>query len=319
MSTVNWNPTDFSNSKIRCSSIYCIMGGSDRQTNLQKWEEMCEELARQQLRKENMKKKDGPGYAKVTETITRLENCIRVFESVKNDPLPLSAGSKTFCTAWYADVKYGKWDPVKDIGNKYTSKGKSAEESSISLVSRLEKRLFLKNEITIENEFLKGTPDIIIGDDPYNAEKILDVKSPWDSETFFSNLNDGLVKQYEYQMQGYMAISGAPVAEVHFCLVDIPDFMWEQERMRLFRRMEVVTEESAEFKAAEQQLWRNLTFGDMPIEERRIKFTVNRDEELIQKIYRQVEKCREYLPEIEKMHLYGRDSVIFPAQEEQVA
>jgi len=302
---------DFSTAKVRCSGIYNIMGGSDRKTNLQKWEEMCEELAKQQLREQKMIKRTGPGYVKVIETIERLENCLKVFEQFKNDELPLSDGTKSFCSALYADVKYGKWNPSKDIGNKYTTKGKMAEEASIDLISRLEKQLYFKNELLVENEFLKGTPDVIVGD-PYNSSLIVDAKSPWDCETFFSNLNDELNPQYIYQMQGYMAITGAPKAEVHFCLVDIPDFMWQKERMGLFNRMEVLTDDSPDFKLAEAQLYRNLHYGDMPMEERRVKFTVYRNEETIQKIYNQVIKVREYLPEIEKRHLFGMDNVFLP-------
>lgn len=301
---------NFSTAKVRCSSIYNIMAGSDNKTNLQKWEELAAEIAQKQLRMANMKKKDGVGYAKLVETEERLQNCLKVLEIVKDEPLPLGAGCKTYLTALYADVKYGKWNPTKDIGNKYTSKGKEAEESSIDLISRLDKVFYQKNQLTMENDWLRGTPDVIVGDDPYNAEKIIDVKSPWDCETFFSNLNNDLVPQYEFQMQGYMALTNAPVAEVHFCLVDIPGYLWEKERKRLFDRMEVVTEEDPDYKMAEIQLFRNLTFGDMPLEERRVKFTVERDDELIQKIYRQVEKCRPYLEEIEKMHLFGRESVL---------
>lgn len=301
---------NFETAKVRCSSIYNIMGGTNSKTNLQKWEELAAEIAEKEIRMEKMQRKDGPGYAKLEETTERLNNCLKVLEIVKNEPLPLSEGAKTFCSSLYFDVKYGKWNPVKDIGNKYTSKGKVAEEESIKLVSILEGVLYSKNELLIENEFLRGTPDIIVGDDPYNAEKIVDVKSPWDCETFSANLNGELNQQYYFQMQGYMAISNAPVAEVHFCLVDIPDYMWEQERNRLFRLMEVVTEESPEFVAAQKQLHKNLTFGDMELQERRIKFTVHRDEEIIQKIYRQVEKCRPYLQEIEKRHLYGMDAVL---------
>ncbi len=280
------------------------MGGSDRKTNLQKWEEMCAELAAQELKRDNMKKKDGPSYPKTLENIERLKNCLNVFEQYKNDELPLSDGTKSFCSSLYADVKYGKWNPTKDIGNKYTEKGKKAEQESIKLVSILEGVLYEKNELLIQNDFLKGTPDIIVGDDPYNAEKIVDVKTPWDCETFFANLNDDdLPLQYFYQMQGYMAVSNAPVAEVHFCLVDLPDYMWQQQSNNLFRRMEAVTEEDVDFKIAQAQLFRNLNFGDMQPTERRIKFTVDRDEEIIQKIYSQVEKCRPYLQEIERKHL----------------
>src|SRR5690348_8035149 len=108
--------TDFSTAKVRASSIYNIMGGSDRKTNLQKWEELCAEIADKQIRRENMKKKDGPGYLKLLDTEERLQACLKVLEIVKNEPLPISEGSKTFCSAWYADIKYGKWNPTKDIG-----------------------------------------------------------------------------------------------------------------------------------------------------------------------------------------------------------
>ncbi len=295
---------DFSTAKVRCSTIYNIMGGSDRKTNLQKWEEMCEELAKQQLRASTMQKRTGPGYAKLEETILRLQNCLKVFEEYKNDELPLSEGTKSYLSSLYSDIKYGKWNPSKDLGNKYTEKGKKGEEEAITIVCRLDKVLYMKNELTMENDYLKGTPDIIVGDDPYNAEKVVDVKCPWDSETFFANLNsDDINPQYFFQMQGYMALTNAPIAEVHFCMVDLPDYMWQKERLKLFNRMEVTTEEDIDFRLAEAQLFRNLNFGDMPLPERRIKFIVERDEDAIQKIYRQVEKCRPYLQEIERKHL----------------
>lgn len=280
------------------------MGGSDRKTNLQKWEEMCEELAKQQLREANMQKRDGPGYAKLHETIMRLKNCISIIEEFKNDELPLSEGTKSYLSSLYSDVKYGKWNPAKDLGNKYTEKGKKGEEEAITIVCRLDKVLYIKNELTFENDFFKGTPDIIVGDDPYNAEKIVDVKCPWDCETFFANLNSEEINpQYFFQMQGYMALCNAPVAEVHFCMVDIPDYMWQKESLKLFNRMEVVTEDDIDFKIAQAQLFRNLNFGDMPLPERRIKFTIDRDDEIINKVYSQVEKCRPYLQEIERKHL----------------
>lgn len=301
---------NFSTAKVRASSTYQIMGGSDRKTNLQKWEELAGDIAAKRLRRDKMQKKDGPTYPKLCSEIELLENCLKVLDLVKYDELPLSEGCKTYLTALYADVKYGKWNPTKDIGNKYTSKGKAAEEESINLISRLDKALYVKNELMLENDWLKGTPDIIVGNDPYNAEKIIDVKSPWDCETFLSNLNDDLAQQYYWQMQSYMALSNAPVAEVHFCLVNIPDDMLNTEKMRLFNRSGFMFDTDPAYLKQEAQLVRNLTFDDVPFEERRIKFIVHRNEDDIQRIYRQVEKCRPYLEQIEKMHLFGRDSAL---------
>ncbi len=302
---------NFSTAQVRCSSIYSIMGGSDRKTNLQKWEELCAEIAEKQIRMENMKKKDGPGYAKLVDSYSRLQDCEKVLATVKNEPLPLSDGTKSFLTSLYAEIKYGKWNPTKDIGNKYTAKGKAAEKDSIILVSTLEGEFYEKNDLLVENHWLRGTPDIIVGSDPYNAEKIIDVKTPWDCETFFSNLNSETVDPiYYFQMQGYMAITNAPFAEVHFCLVNIPDDMLNSEKMKLFNRSGAMFDTDPAYLKDEARLVKNLTFDDMAIEERRIKFTIPRNEEDIQRIYRKVEKCRPYLEEIEKKHLFGIDAFI---------
>lgn len=305
---------NFSTARVRCSSIYQIMGGSDRKTNLQKWEELCAEIAKKQISIENMKKKDGPGYAKLVDTHSRLVDCEKVLARVKDEPLPLSDGAKSFLTALYAEIKYGKWNPTKDIGNKYTAKGKAAEKDSIVLVSSLDGEFYEKNELVVQNHWLCGTPDIIVGDDPYNAEKIIDVKTPWDCETFFSNLNSDTVDPiYYFQMQGYMAITNAPVAEVHFCLVNIPEDMLNSEKMKLFNRSGAMFDTDPAYLKEEERLVKNLTFDDMQPAERRIKFIVERNEEDIQRIYRQVEKCRPYLEEIEMKHLFGICSTM-PAQ-----
>ncbi len=50
---------DFSQTKIHCSSLYNIMAGESQKTNMQLWEEACEEVTKKVLRLENMKKKDG--------------------------------------------------------------------------------------------------------------------------------------------------------------------------------------------------------------------------------------------------------------------
>jgi hypothetical protein len=100
-----------------------------------------------------------------------------------------------------------------------------------------------------------------------------------------------------------MWLTGAETAEVAYLLMNTPDYILNSEKRRLFERMEAVTEEDAAYKEAENQLVKNLTFDDMPIEDRKISFYVERDDELIAKIPRRVEKCREWLIEIEKMHL----------------
>jgi hypothetical protein len=71
----------------------------------------------------------------------------------------------------------------------------------------------------------------------------------------------------------------------------------------LLYRMDVVTDESPEYKLAAAKLKRELTFGDIPINERIIQIPVARNEDVIKQIPAKVEKAREYLKYLESVHL----------------
>jgi len=190
-----------------------------------------------------------------------------------------------------------------DKGNKYTNKGKLGEPDSIQLCSFLDDRIYSKNETRFDDEFLTGEPDVIhfTVEGPY----IIDVKTSWDIETFMDVLGKDLSPLYWWQIQGYFALTGAKYGEVSYCLVDTPEVLLNQEKQWLFKRTDAATELNPEYMAAEKELVNNMTFSDMPPAERRIRFTVERDDEAIEKIYKRVVKCREYLAEIEQMHLTG--------------
>lgn len=295
---------DFSKTLVRASSIYSIMASDRQKTPMEMWNDACLELTKQKLAWEKLIKKHGPRGQQITDKIEKLEMLIPILEEDKNKPLPFSPGCKTFLNSLYAQEKYGKFSPSRERGNKYTHKGKAAEEAAIDLTSRLDKRLYIKHEGRLENEFLCGHPDIIVPDlETQEPVKIIDVKCPYDIESFFYVLGRDLIPQYYWQIQGYMALTGAKTGEVHFCLVNTPDEIIEEEKYRLAKRLNAVTFESPDFKIAEKELINNLTFDDMPLEDRRIKFIVERNDEDIQRIYDRVEMCRQYLTEIEKRHL----------------
>lgn len=294
---------DFSNTKVRCSSLYSIMANDRKKTNMQLYLDVCADIVAKQDRYDKMKKKDGPGAFKLIEDISKLEAIKPILESQKDVEEPLSPGCKTYLTTLYAYEKYHKWSANKDKGNKYTDKGKEAESKAIEMVSILEGNLYYKHEGKIENDFICGHPDVLESGDDGQIIKVIDVKAPWDIETFFSNLGKPLIAQYYWQIQGYMALTGSQVGEVHFCLVNTPESILNDEKYRLFRKMNPVTEIDPDYVKAEKELINNLTFDDMPLEDRRIKFIVERNEDDIQRAYRKVEKCREWLFEVEKTHL----------------
>src|SRR5690554_1016822 len=72
----------------------------------------------------------------------------------------LSETAKTHLIECYIRAKYGR---EKDIENKYIKKGLAVEEDSITLYSRIKKRLFFKNEETLLGKYVVGTPDLYTG------------------------------------------------------------------------------------------------------------------------------------------------------------
>jgi hypothetical protein len=102
-----------------------------------------------------------------------------------------------------------------------------------------------------------------------------------------------------------MALTGCDSSEVSYCLVNTPDVLLEGEKYALLRRFDVVSEEDPSFKKAYGELLNNMTFDDIPIERRRLKFIVERDEDAIQRIYKRIEKCREYLTRLQELHEIG--------------
>lgn len=208
----------------------------------------------------------------------------------------LSESAKTHLIDVFVSNKYGR---NTDIQNKYIQKGLMVEEDSITLYSRVTKKFHKKNELPLSNEFIKGTPDLFIGEEIKSASHIIDIKSSYDIFTFFRNHNSELNKMYYWQVQGYMDLTGALSASVVYCLVDTPNVIINDEKRRLMWKMGVATDENTEFKQACDELDRLLTYSDIPMQERVIEFYVERNQADIDRIHDRVLKGRNYLSEIE--------------------
>lgn len=219
---------------------------------------------------------------------------------IMSDPREKAAREKgelsETCKGHLADIMVRiKYDRQTDIQTKYTIKGNLVEEDSITLYSRLTKRFYAKNEERISNEWIAGTPDLYEGDSIDKATIVHDMKSSWDIFTFFRNHEGKLNTQYYYQLMGYMALTGAKKAHLAYCLINTPLAMLYDEKRRLFYRMGVATEENPEYLEACDELEKNLTYDDIPLAERCIIMKIDRDEEVIQRIYKRVEACRAYM------------------------
>ena len=80
----------------------------------------------------------------------------------------LSKTAQTYAQEWLKQEIYGR---RKEISSKYLDKGNQLEDESIQfLVNNSDYGFIVKNEEHFENDFLTGTPDIIL------PQEIIDMK-----------------------------------------------------------------------------------------------------------------------------------------------
>ncbi len=100
---------------------------------------------------------------------------------------------------------------------------------------------------------------------------IFDAKSAWDLRTLHDHAHKGIDQDYYYQILGYNHLLGYNKGGYVFHgLVDTP----------------------AECNYGKEVLWE-----DLPFEQRWLHFNVVYDQEVINKVIKQVIKCRKYLEE----------------------
>lgn len=211
----------------------------------------------------------------------------------------LGATCKTKLIEIYALEKYGR---EKDISNRYIEKGLAVEESAISLFNLVDwpvsQIYFTKNEKNIADEFITGTPDLFTGKVILEADEIIDIKSSWDIHTFLKSKHSKLDKDYWWQLQGYMKLTGAKKSRLVYCLVNTPDVMIADEMRRLEWKMGVIDGGSNPlYTEAAESLMREMTFNDIPNEERVHQVVIERDDSAIALIAEKVAACRAWMNE----------------------
>jgi hypothetical protein len=239
---------------------------------------------------------------KIKEKIEKLKAEEAELFKVK-DLEPLSQTAKSYLAKVYAEVKYGKRSIDQLKGNKYTEKGKLVEEDGIDLLCHIERRMLRKNDERLTNEWLTGELDLFEGESIRKATFIWDIKCPFSTDSFFSLIGQPLNAEYEFQMQGYLDLTGCQEGAIAYTLVSAPAEMIQDELRKTFYKLGCVTEEDPRYIAAKREIVNNMTFDDMPPEHRLLQFPVYRDQARIDKIHEKVEQCRVYLGELERMHL----------------
>jgi hypothetical protein len=218
----------------------------------------------------------------------------------KNAKPELSATCKTELINIWVEQTYGR---KRNISNKYIEKGLAVEEDSITLISRLKKKVYFKNDERIFNEFTNGEPDLYEGVSIRKADMILDTKSSWDIFTFFHSKTQPINKDYYWQMMGYMDLTGAKEARLVYCLINTPDTIMNDEKRKLLWKMGVLTEDSPLYQKACAELEKAMTFDDIPMEDRAFEQIVARDEDQIAAMHDRAIQCRQWLRQFEELQM----------------
>lgn len=207
----------------------------------------------------------------------------RIMTSPRSKGEVLSQTTKSYIKELVLEHKYGI---RKEINSRYLDKGNMVENESIELTEKvLDLDLIVKNESYFENEFICGTPDIIMGD------TIIDVKSSWSAHTFPFFLDEELPnKDYYYQLQGYMALTGATKGMVVYCLINTPEeIVLDEIRRTSWSRHELDVTEETEAEVRQQH-----EFDHIPEVNRVKAYYIERNEDVIQAIYERVNECKIY-------------------------
>ncbi len=84
-------------------------------------------------------------------------------------------------------------------------------------VNQVRGSFYVKNNERFENEYLTGQPDIILDD------CIIDIKTSWSLETWPATPDEGVNKEYMWQLIGYCWLLDKPQAELIYCMIDTDD------------------------------------------------------------------------------------------------
>ena len=227
----------------------------------------------------------------------------------------LSETCKAALLEVYIQKKYKRY---KQMSNKFIEKGLAVENDAIDMWRRERKQIVFKNEQNFINEFVTGTPDLLVIDDNDKCLNVPDIKSSWDIHTFMDAKMNELSKDYYWQGQAYIWLTGAPIATFCFVLVNAPEQMINDEKYRLSRRMNLIDPQgNPEFIKKAQQIERAMIYDmpeylsanggagletdihewtyDIPVQERIHEKVVEFDEAAIAKLQERVPMWREYL------------------------
>jgi hypothetical protein len=194
----------------------------------------------------------------------------------------LSQTAKSYIEDLFNELEFGY---RKEFSSRYTDKGLEMEDEAIQFASeQFDWEFVVKNTERFTNDYITGEPDI-------NTDNLLaDIKCSWSLDTYPMFEADLKNKDYYWQLQGYMWLTGKTQAELVYCLMNTPIQIVEDEVRRAHWKAGLIDEDID--LRHEVQLKHN--YDNIPSKLRVKRYIIERDEKAIEKIIEKVEIAREY-------------------------
>ena len=233
---------------------------------------------------------------------SQIETLRRVVNRKLNfDDLKLSGTAKTELYKIYAYEMYncgsitygGNWMPIE--------KGQLAEASAVSLLSELDGIRYTKNEKLYKNRFFKGKPDIIVRNDDKTVKNIIEIKIPTSLADFVRMVEEGIDSEDEWQMRGYLDIMKCPQGEVVYCMVNMPEVIYNSEKQRILDICAKVDAPQKEIDRRLDILHSKMHYDHIPAHQRVLRFPVTNDESYIKNAQKRVKIARVWLQKLDEL------------------
>jgi hypothetical protein len=210
----------------------------------------------------------------------------KIMTSSRSKSEVLSQTAKTYIEELAKEHLFG----IKKVfKSRYTDKGNEVEDKAIELTEDVLGFEFLtKNEDYYQNDYIKGTPDII------TTSLVIDVKSSWSGDTFPFFETELPNKDYYYQVMGYMWLTGKKNALISYCLINTPEEIVNDEiRRTSWGKYEIEPSEETIRDVVALH-----SFDHIP-KDRRVKaFHVEYNEGVVNEMKTRIEHCRTYFNEL---------------------
>jgi hypothetical protein len=194
----------------------------------------------------------------------------------------LSQTAKSYIEDLFNELEFGY---RKEFSSRYTDKGLEMEDEAIQFASeQFDWEFVVKNTERFTNDYITGEPDI-------NTDSLLaDIKCSWSLDTYPMFEADLKNKDYYWQLQGYMWLTGKTEAELVYCLMNTPLQIVEDEVRRAHWKAGLIDEDID----LRHEVQTKHNYDNIPSKLRVKRYIVERDEKAIEKIIEKVEIAREY-------------------------